>query len=109
MGGPRQGYSVSLSADGRTAIVGGLLDNGSTGAAWIFAAPDPADFDGDSTSDRTVFQPSNGAWYSVSSVGGATITGWGASTDLDVAGDYDGDGKVDIAIWRPSIGMWFIV
>ena len=31
-----QGYSVSLSADGNTAIVGGYTDNSSRGAAWIF-------------------------------------------------------------------------
>jgi lipocalin len=31
-----QGYSVSLSADGKTAIVGGPLDNSSAGAAWVF-------------------------------------------------------------------------
>ncbi len=31
-----QGYSVSLSADGNTAIVGGFLDNSNQGAAWIF-------------------------------------------------------------------------
>ena len=31
-----QGYSVSLSADGNTAIVGGYGDNGNTGAAWTF-------------------------------------------------------------------------
>ena len=30
------GYSVSLSADGNTAIVGGYPDNGNVGAAWIF-------------------------------------------------------------------------
>jgi gliding motility-associated-like protein len=32
----RQGSSVSLSADGNTAIVGGISDNGAKGAAWIF-------------------------------------------------------------------------
>jgi FG-GAP repeat len=31
-----QGYSVALSADGNTAIVGGPLDNDPTGAAWVF-------------------------------------------------------------------------
>ena len=31
-----QGYSVALSADGNTAIVGGLGDNSNTGAAWVF-------------------------------------------------------------------------
>jgi FG-GAP-like repeat/FG-GAP repeat len=31
-----QGFSVSLSADGNTAMVGGYGDNTNTGAAWIF-------------------------------------------------------------------------
>ena len=31
-----QGFSVSLSADGNTAIVGGATDNNNTGAAWIY-------------------------------------------------------------------------
>jgi hypothetical protein len=30
------GYSVALSADGNTALVGGPLDNSSVGAAWVF-------------------------------------------------------------------------
>jgi hypothetical protein len=34
-----QGRSVALSADGSTAIVGGPNDNGSIGAAWVFATP----------------------------------------------------------------------
>ena len=33
---PLQGFSVSLSADGNTALVGGYKDNGSQGAAWVF-------------------------------------------------------------------------
>ncbi len=33
---PEQGYSVSLSADGNTAIIGGRRDNYYIGAAWIF-------------------------------------------------------------------------
>jgi hypothetical protein len=31
-----QGWSVALSADGNTAIVGGWSDNSSTGAAWVY-------------------------------------------------------------------------
>ena len=31
------GYSVALSGDGNTALVGGINDNGETGAAWAFA------------------------------------------------------------------------
>ena len=33
-----QGYSASLSADGRTAMVGGLTDD-SSGAVWVYAEP----------------------------------------------------------------------
>jgi hypothetical protein len=36
VGTPRQGSSVALSADGNTAIVGGVGDNSYTGAAWVF-------------------------------------------------------------------------
>jgi hypothetical protein len=34
--GAQFGYSVALSADGNTALVGGQGDNASTGAAWVF-------------------------------------------------------------------------
>jgi hypothetical protein len=38
VGNAEQGYSVSLSADGKTAIVGGPVDNvaGFIGAAWVY-------------------------------------------------------------------------
>jgi hypothetical protein len=36
IGNTQQGFSVSLSSDGNTAIVGGPLDNGASGAAWVF-------------------------------------------------------------------------
>jgi hypothetical protein len=35
-GAAQLGWSVALSVDGTTAIVGGPGDNGSTGAAWVF-------------------------------------------------------------------------
>jgi len=35
-GAARQGYAVSLSADGNTAMVGGYLDNSNQGAAWVY-------------------------------------------------------------------------
>jgi hypothetical protein len=37
VGPAHQGYSVALSADNNTAIVGGPGDNSNTGAAWVFA------------------------------------------------------------------------
>jgi hypothetical protein len=36
IGTSRQGTSVALSADGNTAIVGGVNDNAGAGAAWVF-------------------------------------------------------------------------
>jgi hypothetical protein len=35
-GSDEQGQSVTLSADGNTTLMGGELDNGSTGATWVF-------------------------------------------------------------------------
>jgi hypothetical protein len=34
--GPEQGFSVSLSGDGNTGILGGIFDNNAAGAAWVF-------------------------------------------------------------------------
>lgn len=39
-GTPHQGYSVSISADGNTAVVGGYLDNNPIGAAWVYTRTD---------------------------------------------------------------------
>jgi hypothetical protein len=36
VGAAEQGYSVALSADGNTAILGGFADNGNAGAMWVF-------------------------------------------------------------------------
>jgi hypothetical protein len=38
VGVAEQGWSVALSADGSTAVAGGLSDNGNDGAAWVFVA-----------------------------------------------------------------------
>jgi len=71
--------------------------------------PARGDLDRDLQTDRTIFRPSNGGWYSALSNGGATSTVWGVSTDIDVQGDYDGDAKSDVAVFRPSTGQWYIV
>jgi hypothetical protein len=42
VGNGAQGTAVSLSADGKTAIVGGDLDNNGAGAAWVFSTADQA-------------------------------------------------------------------
>jgi FG-GAP repeat protein/PKD domain-containing protein len=39
VGQTQQGYSVALSADGTTAIVGGIGDSSGVGAVWVFPVP----------------------------------------------------------------------
>ena len=36
VGNAYQGYSVSLSGDGNTTVIGGVGDNGGLGAAWVY-------------------------------------------------------------------------
>jgi len=40
-GTAEQGFSVALSGDGNTAIVGGYVDNSFAGAAWVYVDPSP--------------------------------------------------------------------
>ncbi len=46
------GWSVSLAADGATALIGGLADEKDVGAAWVFAEP-PVTVETTSTSQTT--------------------------------------------------------
>ena len=45
-GASQQGNGVSLSADGGTAIIGGILDNTNVGASWVFSFRPPPVIDG---------------------------------------------------------------
>jgi hypothetical protein len=80
VGNATQGQSVALSADGNTAIVGGLADDGAIGAAWVFTR-------------------SNGVWSQQGNklVGGGVVgqSEQGASVALS------GDGNTAI------VGGWF--
>ncbi len=64
----------------------------------------PADFDGNGTTDVSVFRPATGDWFSQS----GTATNFGTSGDIPVPGDYNGDGTTDIAVFRPSTGVWYV-
>jgi hypothetical protein len=108
VGEANQGFSVALSADGRTAIVGGYGDNGAIGAAWVFVQPAAAthDFNGDHMSDilwrngstgRVVGWLMNGNQIAQSGRIGGMHTSW----KIVAQRDFNGDGKTDI-LWRNS-------
>ena len=68
-----------------------------------------ANFDSDTRSDISVFRPSNGTWYALTSGdAGYEVLQYGENGDIAAPGDYDGDGKTDKAVFRPSNGTWYI-
>jgi FG-GAP-like repeat len=114
VGAANEGWSVALSGDGRTAIVGGWRDNSFTGAAWAFEATAAHDFNGDGKSDIAwrdgsgdiAFWMMNGV--SLSSSGG--IAGVPGTWSVVGQRDFDGDGKADL-LWHDTSGdiaMWFM-
>jgi uncharacterized repeat protein (TIGR03803 family) len=113
------GADGALSSAGLIQATGGKLygtttSGGSSALGVVFRLPAtaPADFDGDGKADMTVYRPSTGKWYMLSSGSNYTSSGvvsWGLSTDTPVPGDYDGDGKTDPAVFRPATGVWYIL
>src|SRR5665213_1480764 len=96
--GSGQGQSVSLSADGNTAIVGGYDDNNLAGAAWVWTR-------------------SGGVWTQQgnklvgSGVVGYASLGWSVSLSADgntaiVGGPYDNSSAGAAWVWTRSGGVW---
>ncbi len=62
------------------------------------------DFNGDGSSDVSVYRPSNGRWYIKEIMSHV----WGVAGDIPVNGDYNGDKTTEVAVWRPPNGRWYI-
>ena len=92
-----QGWSVALSADGNTAIVGGLADNRITGAAWVYTR-------------------SNGVWTQQSKLAGTGAVrgagqGWSVALSDDgntaiVGGPFDTSNSGAAWVFTRSNGVW---
>jgi hypothetical protein len=81
------------------------IDIGADEYFFIIPVFDGHDFDGNGTSDISVWRPLKGRWY-IKDVGGYN---WGQEGDIPVNGDYNGDGTTDIAVWRPYNGKWYVM
>lgn len=67
-----------------------------------------ADFDGDGTSDFSVFRPSSGGWFALNSGSNTlSVNFFGTAGDIPIDGDFDGDKRADVTVFRPSTGTWF--
>jgi hypothetical protein len=90
---------IKTSAGGSDIFITKLNSGEST--YYVF---DGHDFDGNGSSDISIWRPSNGIWF----VKDIAYPQWGTAGDIPVNGDYDGNGITDIAVWRPSNGCWFV-
>jgi hypothetical protein len=99
VGNANQGNSASISADGNTAIVGGPMDNGQAGAAWIW------------TRSGSVWTQQGNKLVGAGAVGNAQ-QGWSVSLSADgntaiVGGPFDGSSAGGAAwVWTRSGGVW---
>ncbi|MGI8683954.1 MAG: TolB family protein [Acidimicrobiales bacterium] len=105
------GTTVVFMSDATNLVAGQSDSNGSTDVFLFARAADPpgaqpADFDGNGTTDKSIYRPSTGQWFVRG--GSPELTQYGATSDLPVAADYDGNHTTDKAVYRPSTGQWFV-
>jgi hypothetical protein len=98
VGPAQQGVSVSLSADGNTLIVGGYMDNGGAGAAWVFTRSDG------------IWTQQGGKLVGTGAMGSAR-QGRAVSLSADgntamVGGSADGGGKGAVWVFKRNAGVW---
>ena len=67
-----------------------------------------ADFDGNGTTDLSIFRPGNGNWY-IRNTLATLVQPWGLAGDLVASELYDNDSRTDIAVFRPSNGGRFFI
>jgi hypothetical protein len=98
VGGANQGYSVALSGDGNTAIVGGPFDNGYVGTAWVF------------TRSGGLWSQQGAKLVGTGAVGSAT-QGWSVAVSGDgnsaiVGGPQDNNNVGAAWVFTRSAGVW---
>jgi len=109
--GSRTVNAVHLYLLGPTAVGDMVLGSSTCGVPTTtppppVALPPVADFDGNGTSDRSVYRPATGQWFTQG--GSPEVVQYGTDGDIPVPGDYDGNRTADRAVYRPSTGQWFV-
>ena len=94
-----QGYSVAISADGNTAIVGGPGDNSNAGAAWVW------------TRSGGVWSQQGSKLVGTGAVGGAAQQGSSVAISSDgnsaiVGGPADSSSAGAVWVYARSGGVW---
>jgi hypothetical protein len=97
-GSASQGWSVALSADGNTALVGGYNDDGGVGAAWVFTRSAGV------WSQQGSKLVGSGAVGNSLQGGSVALTGDGNTAAVGGYGDSTGTGAV--WIFKRSTGVW---
>jgi hypothetical protein len=93
-----QGFSVAISNDGSTVLVGGTYDNDGMGAAWVFAR-----------SDGAWIQQGNklvGSGATYRSYQGQSVALSGDGTTALVAGNGDNNFRGAVWVFERSGGVW---
>lgn len=95
----QQGVSVSLSADGNTALVGGPGDNVGAGAAWVY------------TRSGGVWTQQGGKLVGTGAGAGEAQQGWSVSLSADgntalVGADVDNSGEGAAWVYARNGGVW---
>ncbi|MFN4975500.1 MAG: beta strand repeat-containing protein, partial [Bacteroidota bacterium] len=98
IGGSQQGYSVAISADGNTVIVGGYTDNSNEGAAWIFTRTGGA---WTQQGNKLVGTGASGNAYQ-----GTSVALSADGNTAMVGGHNDGGDKGAVWIYTRSAGVW---
>ncbi len=100
LGAAQQGYSVAVSSDGNTAIVGGWNDNSGTGAVWVW------------TRSGTIWTQQGSKLVGTGATpAGSANQGFSVALSSDgntalVGGNYDNGGIGAVWVWTRSGGTW---
>jgi len=98
VGNAEQGFSVALSADGNTALIGGPADNSGAGAAWVF------------TNSEGVWTQQGSKLTGTGALGkanqGSAVALSGDASTAAIGGPFDNSNVGAVWVFRNSGGVW---